>query len=49
MIVTVINPLDNTEVEVEINLNVRLVVQADKKILSVSGAGSKVLDQQQVD
>jgi len=43
MLVTVINPLDNTEVEIELNLNVSVVVRAEKKILNVSASGSKVL------
>jgi hypothetical protein len=46
MLVTVINPLDNTEVEVELDLKVSLVVQTDKQILNVIGSGVKVLNQE---
>ena len=43
MLVTVTNPLDNTEVEVELNLNVTVTVRGDRKVLNVSASGSKVL------
>ena len=46
MLVKVINPLDNTEVEIELDLKVSLVVQTDRQILNVIGSGVKVLDKQ---
>lgn len=43
MLVTVTNPLDNTDIEVELSLNVAVTVQGNRKFLSVSASGSKVL------
>jgi hypothetical protein len=43
MLVTVINPLDESEIEVELTIQLNLIIQDDKKILNVSASGSKVL------
>lgn len=43
MIVTIINPIDNSEVEVDLNFNVRVVYRNEIKVLIVSANASKVL------
>jgi len=44
MLVTVLNPLDNTEIEIELTIQLNLIIQDDKKILNVSASGSKILN-----
>ena len=40
MLVTVTNPIDNTEIEVELSVQVNLMVVDETKKLSVSAFGS---------
>ena len=40
MLVTVVNPIDNTEVEVEITIQLNLVVLDETKTLNVTAYGS---------
>jgi hypothetical protein len=46
MIVTVTNPLDNTEIEIELKIQLNLIINDEVKILNVSATGSKVLENQ---
>jgi hypothetical protein len=40
MLVTVTNPIDNTEVEIELTIQLNLVVTDETKTLNVSAFGS---------
>jgi hypothetical protein len=41
MLVTVTNPIDNTEVEVELTIQLNVMVLGEQKTLNVTAFGSK--------
>ena len=41
MLITVTNPIDNTEVEIELDVQVNVAITGETKKLSVSAFGSK--------
>ena len=43
MLVTVTNPIDNSEVEVELTIQLSVIVTEDSKTLNVTAHGSKSL------